>query len=324
MTQPSDPALIDTRVSQLLKIRYPIIQGGMIYCAGSELAGAVSNAGGLGLIGAGSMTPDLFEHHIKKTRTLTDKPFGVNLPLTYRHMAECIEITLKQGVKVVFVSAGSPKKCTDLFKSEGCTVVHVTSTPELALKCQNAGVDAVVAEGTEAGGHNGRDEITTFCLIPQTADRLDIPVIAAGGIADGRGMAAALALGAEGVQVGSRFAITRESSAHTAYKEQAVEATADGTKLLFKKLIPTRMLMNEFARRVSDAENRGASEEELKALLSTGRARKGIFEGDIQEGELEIGQCAAMMKEIPSAEQVVRDMARLAGQILGCDSAPGQ
>lgn len=297
-----------TRVSRLLGIEYPIIQGGMIYCAGSRLAAAVSEAGGLGLIGAGSMDPDLYEHHLKKIRTLTDKPFGVNLPLTYGHIADCIDITLREGVKIIFVSAGSPKKYTQVFHDEGCKVVHVTSTPELAVKCENAGVDAVVAEGTEAGGHNGREEITTFCLIPHCVDRVKIPVIAAGGIADGRGMAAALALGAEGVQVGTRFAVTTESSAHQAYKEMAVSSGSSDTRLLLKKLIPTRMLQNSFSERVVEAESRGAQAEELSEILGRGRARAGIFNGDTEEGEIEIGQCSAMIQDIPSAGDVVRSM----------------
>ncbi|MFH2001167.1 MAG: nitronate monooxygenase [Planctomycetota bacterium] len=299
---------MNTRISRLLGIDYPIIQGGMIYCAGSKLAAAVSEAGGLGLIGAGSMNPELYEHHLKKIRTLTSKPFGVNLPLTYSHIADCIDITLREGVKIVFVSAGSPKKYTQIFHDEGITVVHVTSTPELAVKCEDAGVDAVVAEGTEAGGHNGREEITTFCLIPHCVDRVKIPVIAAGGIADGRGMAAALALGAEGVQVGTRFAVTLESSAHQTYKEMAVRAGSSDTRLLLKKLIPTRMLKNDFARRVEAAEDLGAQAEELKAILGKGRARAGIFNGDAAEGEIEIGQCSAMIKDIPSAKEVVVSM----------------
>ena len=310
------PPPIDTRVSRLLGTRYPIVQGGMIWCSGSRLAAAVSEAGGLGLVGAGSMTPELFRHHVRKARTLTRNPVGVNLPLTYRHMEACVRITLEEGVPVAFVSAGSPRRCTALFKKEGITVVHVCSTPEQAVKCEDAGVDAVVVEGTEAGGHNGREEITTFCLVPQAADRVAIPVIAAGGIADGRGVAAALALGAEGVQVGTRFAVTLESSAHPAYKERAVAAGPADTRLLLRALLPTRMLLNPFARRVEEAERRGASPEELRALLGSGRAKAGIFEGDGEEGELEIGQCSGLVREIPSAREVVWEMAATCREIL--------
>jgi enoyl-[acyl-carrier protein] reductase II len=280
----------------------------MIWCSGGKLAAAVSEAGGLGLIGAGSMEPEILKHHIEKARTLTGKPFGVNLPITYKHIPGCIDVVLEENVPVVVVSAGSPKKYTSLFKQAGRIVMHVTSTPELAVKCRDAGVDAVVVEGFEAGGHNGRDEITTFCLVPQTVDLVDIPVVAAGGIADGRGMAAALALGADGVQVGTRFAASAESSAADAYKKAAVAAGSAGTRLLLKKLMPTRLLMNSFAGAVQEAEARGATEEDLKELLGRGRARAGIFEGDVDEGAIEIGQCSGLLRNIQTAEEIVYSM----------------
>ncbi len=302
------PPSYETPLTTLLGIDYPLIQGGMIWCAGRDLAAAVSNAGGLGLIGAGSMKPDILEHHIDKTRSLTDRPYGVNLPITYRHIPDCVELVIEKKVPVVVTSAGSPKRYTALFKGAGMKVLHVTSTPELAVKCQGAGVDAVVVEGFEAGGHNGRDEITTFCLVPQTVDLLEIPVVAAGGIADGRGMAAALALGADGVQVGSLFAASAESSASDAYKQAVVEAGPTATRLLLKSLMPTRMIVNEFARQVQEAESAGASSAELENLLGKGRAKKAIFDGDLAEGEIEVGQVSGLIDRVSSAERIVWQM----------------
>lgn len=305
-----------TPLTTLLGIDYPLIQGGMIWCAGGKLAAAVSKAGGLGLIGAGSMKPDVLEHHIDKTRTLTDKPFGVNLPITYRHIPDCVAILVEKEVPVVVTSAGSPKKFTAYFHDAGIKVLHVTSTPELAVKCRDAGVDAVVVEGFEAGGHNGRDEITTLCLVPQTVDVVDIPVVAAGGIADGRAMAAALALGADGVQVGSRFAVSTESSASDAYKRAVVEAGSGATRLLLKSLLPTRMIVNDFARRVQDAESRGASTAELSELLGRGRAERGIFDGDIAEGEIEVGQVSGLIDSVSRADEIVYQMIEQCRAIL--------
>ena len=309
MADRAAPPPIETRVTRLFGIRYPIVQGGMVWCSGARLAAAVSAAGGLGLVGAGSMDPDLFRRHLHKARSLTDAPVGVNLPLLKVSIEDLVRVTLDEGVRIVFTSAGSPKKYTPRFKEAGSVVVHVASTPALAVKCEAAGVDAVVVEGTEAGGHNGRDEITTFCLVPQAADAVSIPVLAAGGIADGRGLAAALCLGAEGVQVGTRFALTRESSAHEGYKAGALAAGPGATRLLLRMLVPTRMLMNPFAERILEAEARGAAPDELKTLLEGARARAGIFEGDTEEGELEIGQIAGMIGDLPSAGEVVRRMA---------------
>ncbi len=302
------PLPIQTPLTELLKIDYPIIQGGMIWCSGGKLAGAVSKAGGLGLIGAGSMEPDILKKQIRKARSLTNRPFGVNLPITYRHIPDCVDLVISEEVPVVVVSAGSPKKYTPFFKKEGITVFHVTSTPALARKCQDAGVDAVVVEGFEAGGHNGRDEITTFCLVPQTVNSVDIPVIAAGGIADGRGMAAALALGADAVQVGSRFAASVESSASDGYKKAVARCGATDTLLLLKKLLPTRMVKNTFAERIREAEAKGATTDELSVLLGKGRAQAGIFEGELEEGVIEVGQCSGLIDEIFSAEEIVYRM----------------
>jgi enoyl-[acyl-carrier protein] reductase II len=302
--------MIRTRITDIFGIEYPIVQGGMIWVAGGKLAAAVSEAGGLGLVGAGSMEPELFRGQIRKVREHTRNPFGVNIPLQYRHSAECIEIALEEEVKIIFTSAGSPKGSTPRFKSEGRIVVHVAPNARLAAKCEAAGCDAVVVEGTEAGGHNSREEITTFCLLPQARDRVQIPLIAAGGIADGRGLAAALALGADGVQVGTRFAATVESSASRAYKEAVVNAEENATRLLLKKLVPTRMIMNDFARKVQEAEARGADPGELLAMLGEGRARQGIFEDDIGEGEIEAGQVSGLIREIVSAGEVIRRMVR--------------
>lgn len=296
------------QICNLFNTKFPIIQGGMVWVSGAKLAAACSNAGVLGLIGAGSMKPELLEQHIIKAKSLTQKPFGVNVPLLYKDAEKQIQVALDHGINIFFTSAGSPKKFTPWLKREGKTVVHVTSTPELAIKCQDAGVDAVVAEGFEAGGHNGRDEITTMALIPQVVDKLSIPVIAAGGIGDGRGIAAALALGANGVQIGSRFAATKESSAHQKFKEAIVQANFNSTLLSMKNLVPVRLLKNHFYEQVKELEDRCASKEELLKLLGKGRAKKGMFEGDLEEGELEIGQVSGLINSIPSVQECVDEL----------------
>ncbi len=296
------------RISELFNIQYPIIQAGMVWCSGWRLASAVSNAGGLGIIGAGSMYPEVFREHVQKCKQATDKPFGVNLPLLYPDLDKHINILLEEGVKIVFTSAGNPKKWTPMFKEKGLTVVHVVSSVKFALKAQEAGVDAVVAEGFEAGGHNGREETTTMCLIPMVSEALDIPVIAAGGISDGRSMLAAMALGAEGVQVGSRFAISEESSAHQNFKQKIVDLGEGGTKLSLKQLTPVRLVKNHFYEEVQEAEERGASSEELRNLLGKGRSKKGIFEGDLDTGELEIGQVSASIHDIKPAAAILKEI----------------
>jgi len=295
----------NNKICQLFNIKYPIIQGGMIWVSGAKLAAACSNAGALGLIGAGSMDPILLKAHIEKTKTLTSKPFGVNIPLLYKHAEEQIKVALDSGVKIFFTSAGSPKKFTKFLQDHGAIVVHVTSTPELALKCQECEVNAVVAEGVEAGGHNGRDEITTMALIPQVAKVLSIPLLAAGGIANGNAVAAAIALGADGVQIGSRFVVTQESSAHPNFKKSIINATATSTALALKKLVPVRLIKNDFFMRVSELEDNNASVEELSLLLGKGRSKKGMFEGDMVEGELEIGQISGLINDLPSAAEVI-------------------
>ncbi len=292
-------------ITSLFNIKYPIIQGGMVWCSGWELASAVSNAGGLGLIGSGSMYPDVLDTHIKKCKQATGKPFGVNVPLIYPQIQDHIDVIIKNKVPVVFTSAGNPKTYTKILQDAGIIVVHVVSSVKFALKSQDAGVDAVVAEGFEAGGHNGREETTTMCLIPDVADALDIPLIAAGGIGSGRAMMAAFALGANGVQIGSQFAITKESSASTEFKEYVVSAKEGATKLSLKGLTPVRLLKNEFFQSVFEAEQNGASPEDLKELLGKGRAKKGIFEGNLIDGELEIGQVSSMINEIKSAKDVL-------------------
>ncbi len=296
------------RVKELFGIKYPIIQGGMIWCSGWRLASAVSNAGGLGLIGSGSMYPDVFRKHIIKCKKATDKPFGVNLPLIYPDISDHIQILLDEGVKIVFTSAGSPKKYTSLFKKHEIKVVHVVSSKYFAKKSLEAGVDAIVAEGFEAGGHNGIEEITTMCLVPKIVDSIDLPIISAGGIFDGRGMLAAMSLGADGVQVGSRFAVSRESSAHTNFKNYVVNAKEGDTKLTLKELTAVRLLKNDFFHMIQDAYNRKASISDLKELLGKGRAKKGIFEGDVIEGELEIGQVSSMINKIESASDIIIDI----------------
>jgi len=298
------------RVCHLFDISYPVIQAGMVWCSGWKLASAVSNAGGLGLIGAGSMYPDVLQSHIRKCRQATKSPFGVNVPLLYPDIDKIMNIIADEGVKIVFTSAGNPATWTGWLKERGVTVVHVVPNVKLAVKCADRGVDAVVCEGFEAGGHNGKDEITTMVLVPQVADAVGhrIPVIAAGGIGDGRGMAAALALGADGVQVGSRFAVTLESSAHEAFKQRVVQADDTETILTLKQLTPVRMLKNPFYEEIQRAEQQGAGVEALRNVLGRGRSKKGIFEGDLDQGELEIGQVSGLIRTIPDAASVLQDM----------------
>lgn len=296
------------RISTLLGIRYPIIQGGMVWCSGWRLASAVSNSGGLGLIGAGSMHPEVLRQHIRKCKAATDNPFGVNIPLMYPQIEEVMNIVVEEGVKIVFTSAGNPKTWTGWLKERGMTVVHVVSSSKFAVKCEEAGVDAVVAEGFEAGGHNGREETTTFCLIPAVRRATNLPLIAAGGIATGEGILAAMVLGAEGVQIGTRFALTYESSASDVFKEYCLRLNEGDTKLLLKKLAPTRLVTNSFRDAVEAAEGRGASADELRELLGKGRAKKGIFEGDLEEGELEIGQVAALFRQQQSVSEVMKEL----------------
>lgn len=296
------------RITELFGIRYPIISGGMVWCSGWHLASAVSNNGGLGLLGAGSMHPETLEEHIRKMHQATDKPWGINVPLLYPEMDRIIEIILREKVKIVFTSAGSPKKWTPLLQKNGIKVVHVVSSTAFARKCEEAGCDAVVAEGFEAGGHNGREETTTLTLIPQVRRAISLPLIAAGGIASGRGMLAAMALGAEGVQVGTRFALSEESSAHERFKQKCITLDEGDTMLSLKKLSPTRLIKNEFYRQVEQAENAGASAEEIAQLLGRGRAKRGIFEGELDEGELEIGQAASMIQTVEPVGQIIAQM----------------
>lgn len=296
------------RITSLFGIQYPIIQAGMVWCSGWRLASAVSNAGGLGLIGAGSMHPETLREHIRKCRAATDKPFGVNIPLMYPQIEEIMAIVVEEGVEIVFTSAGNPKTWTGWLKERGITVVHVISSSRFAVKCEEAGVDAVVAEGFEAGGHNGREETTTFCLIPAVRKATTLPLIAAGGIGTGEGMLAARVLGAEGVQIGTRFALTDESSASQIFKEYCLSLGEGDTKLLLKKLAPVRLVRNNFRDAVEKAENSGASAEELRVLLGRGRAKKGIFEGDLEEGELEIGQVSALISRQQSVAEVMREL----------------
>lgn len=291
------------RITNLFNIKYPIIQAGMIWCSGWELASAVSNAGGLGLIGSGSMNPETLRLHIQKCKKATDKPFGVNVPLIFSHAAEFIKIIIEEDVKIVFTSAGNPVKWTLLLKENGIKVVHVVANVKAAKKCEEAGVDAIVAEGFEAGGHNGKEETTTMVLIPMIRKATNLPLIAAGGIASGRSMLAALALGADGVQIGSRFVAASESSAHPHFKEKIIEAGDGDTMLMFKKLMPVRLLKNKFFSEVNELELNNASPEELLSHLGQGRSRVGMFEGDLDNGELEIGQVAALInKEMPAGE----------------------
>ena len=296
------------KICELFNIEKPIIQAGMIWCSGWELASAVSNAGGLGLIGSGSMYPDILREHIKKCKQATNKPFGVNIPLLYPNIEEHIKIIIEEGVKIVFTSAGNPKIWTNHLKQHGIIVVHVVSALKFALKCVEAGVDAIVAEGFEAGGHNGKEETTTFVLIPQIKSSISLPIIAAGGIATGTQMAAAFALGADGVQIGSRFVATFESSAHENFKNKIIQAKEGDTQLTLKQLTPVRLIKNKFFDEVIQAEQSGASIEELKNLLGKARAKKGMFEGDLIDGELEIGQVSASINEIKSAAEVVNEI----------------
>lgn len=295
---------MQTRITQLLNINYPIIQAGMVWVSGWKLASAVSNCGGLGLIGAGSMKSELLREHLRKCKAATDKPFGVNIPLLRKDSDELVKVCLAEGVKIFFTSAGNPKTFTSLLKENGCTVIHVVANLKYGLKAQEAGCDAVVGEGVEAGGHNGADQLTTFCLIPQLADKLNIPVIAAGGIVDGRGILASLALGAEGVQIGTRFAATIESSAHENYKQEILKSSDQDTVLAFKKIGLVRMMKNDFAFRAMKAENEGWNEAQLRELLATKRERIGIFEGDLIEGELEAGQGVGLINDIPTVKDL--------------------
>ena len=299
---------MQNRITQLFGIQYPIIQAGMIWNSGWKLASAVSNVGGLGLLGAGSMYPEVLREHITKCKKATNKPFGVNVPLLYPNLDEIIKIIIEEGVKVVFTSAGNPKIYTSKLKEHGITVVHVVSSVKFALKAQEAGVDAVVAEGFEAGGHNGRDETTTFTLIPMVREKISIPLIAAGGIATGNGMLAAMVLGADGVQVGSRFVASEESSSHPSFKEVVVNAKEGDTKLTLKELAPVRMIKNKFYYDVQELYKTGPSEQQLKELLGRARAKRGMFEGDLEEGELEIGQIAGLIYDIKPAAQIVQEM----------------
>lgn len=296
------------RITELFGIQYPVIAGGMVWCSGWRLAAAVSNAGGLGLLGAGSMHPETLIEHIDKMNAATDKPWGINIPLMYPEIYRLIEIIIDKGVKIVFTSAGSPKKYTARFHEAGIKVAHVVSSSKFAKKCEEAGVDAVVAEGFEAGGHNGREETTTLALIPQVRDAISLPLIAAGGIGSGKAMLAAMALGAEGVQIGTLFAVSEESSASDAFKQLCVDLGEDGTMLALKKISPTRLIKNELFAKIAEAESRGAEADELRELLGRAASKRGIFEGDLQNGELEIGQIASTIKEVKPVAQIMHEL----------------
>jgi enoyl-[acyl-carrier protein] reductase II len=300
--------MFSNRITKLFKIQYPIVQAGMIWASGWRLASAVSNAGGLGLIGSGSMYPDVLREHIQKCKKATEKPFGVNVPLMYAHTEKNIEVILEENVKIIFTSAGNPKTYTQKFKERGITVVHVVSSSKFALKAQEAGCDAVVAEGFEAGGHNGREETTTMVLIPSVKNAVEIPMIAAGGIATGRQMLAAMVLGAEGVQMGTRFVCSEEASSHMSFKQAVIKAQEGDTMLSLKKLMPVRMIKNKFFQEVQQAEMSGASEEELIQLLGKGRSRIGMFEGNLDEGELEIGEVSSLIKNILPADKIIENI----------------
>lgn len=295
-------------ITALFKIQYPIVQGGMVWVSGWKLASAVSNAGGLGLIGAGSMYPEVLRVHIQKCKKATDKPFGVNVPMLYPDIEKIMDIIIEEGVKIVFTSAGNPKIWTSVLKQKGITVVHVVSSVKFALKAQEAGVDAVVCEGFEAGGHNGREETTTFTLIPMVKEQVKIPVIAAGGIASGRGMLAAMVLGADGVQIGSRFAATDESSAHQNFKKSIVHVKDGDTQVTLKELAPVRLIKNKFYNQVQELYQKNPTNQELKELLGRARAKNGMFEGDLENGELEIGQIAGLIHEIKPVKEVLKEI----------------
>ncbi|CAL2082153.1 Enoyl-[acyl-carrier protein] reductase II [Tenacibaculum sp. 190524A02b] len=309
------------RVTELFKTQYPIVQGGMIWVSGWKLASAVSNAGGLGLIGSGSMYPDVLREHIQKCKKATDKPFGVNVPMLYPDIEKIMDIIVEEGVKIVFTSAGNPKTWTGFLKEKGITVVHVVSSVKFALKAEAAGVDAVVCEGFEAGGHNGREETTTFTLIPMVKEQVKIPVIAAGGVGTGRGMLAAMVLGADAVQIGSRFAATIESSAHENFKQTIVDVKEGGTQLTLKELAPVRLVKNKFYNDVQALYQKGPTIEEIKELLGRARAKKGMFEGDLEEGELEIGQIAGLIHQIKPAkvvvDEIMSEFQKIKGEING-------
>ena len=299
---------MENRITKLFKIQYPLIQAGMIWNSGWKLASAVSNAGGLGIIGAGSMYPDVLQEHITKCKAATLKPFGVNVPMLYPNIEEIIEIIIEEKIPIVFTSAGNPKTHTARLKKHGITVVHVVSSVKFALKAQDAGVDAVVAEGFEAGGHNGRDETTTFTLLPMVKEQIRVPLIAAGGIANGKGMLAAMILGADGVQIGSRFVASQESSAHQAFKQEVVKAKEGDTLLTLKELAPVRLLKNKFFDQVMELYKTNPSKEQLTELLGRARAKRGMFEGDLQDGELEIGQVAGLIHQIKPAAEIVSEI----------------
>lgn len=296
------------RICSLFGIKYPIIQGGMVWCSGWRLASAVSNAGGLGLIGSGSMHPDTLREHIQKCKAATDKPFGVNIPLMYPEIDTIIRIVIEEGVRIVFTSAGNPRTWTDHLHGHGILVAHVVASKKFAAKCEEAGVDAIVAEGFEAGGHNGREETTTLCLLPAVKQVTTVPLLAAGGIGSGESILAAMALGADGVQIGTRFALTEESSAHFTFKDRCLRLNEGDTQLTLKQLSPTRMVKNDFFKQVEEAEMHGASTDELRALLGKGRAKKGIFEGDLFEGELEIGQVASSVHRLQTVDGVMKEL----------------
>ena len=299
---------MQNRVTELFNIQYPLIQAGMIWNSGYKLASAVSNSGGLGIIGAGSMYPEVLREHVQKCKKATDKPFAVNVPMLYPQIKEIIDIIVEEGVKIVFTSAGNPKTWTSFLKEKGITVVHVVSSVKFALKAQEAGVDAVVAEGFEAGGHNGREETTTFTLIPMVKEKISIPLIAAGGIATGRGMLAAMVLGADAVQIGSRFVASIESSAHENFKQKVVDTQDGETELTLKELAPVRLIKNKFYSEVKELYTQNPTPEQLNELLGRARAKKGMFEGDIDDGELEIGQIAGLIHEIKPAAEIVKEI----------------
>ena len=296
------------QITQLFNIKYPIVQGGMVWVSGWKLASAVSNAGGLGLIGAGSMYPDVLREHIQKCKKATDKPFGVNIPMLYPQVDKLMDIIVEEDVKIVFTSAGNPKTWTFFLKEKGITVVHVVSSVKFAIKAESTGVDAIVCEGFEAGGHNGREETTTFTLIPMVKESITIPVIAAGGIGNGRGMLAAMVLGADGVQIGSRFAATEESSAHVNFKQKIIDVKDGDTHLTLKELAPVRLIKNKFYQEIQELYKENPTKEELIGLLGRARAKKGIFEGDLDNGELEIGQIAGIIKKISSAKDILEEI----------------